>query len=146
MHVAPFAKNRAHWYPSELYQRGRHCGLKLLLWRSESKVWLNLNIMAYVLEKGCEQVSHFVMPPMDKSAFPYPALHDRRGISYRPRTNWWGVLQCPAHLITTFRFNSVLCGFVALCSSDELKSEVTVILISFERLLLFWLLDWKQLN
>ena len=43
-----------------------------------------------------------------------PALHDRRRISYRPRTNWWGVLQCPAHLSTTFRVNSVLCGFVAL--------------------------------
>ena len=46
-----------------------HCWLKLFPWKSESKVWLNLNIMAYVLENGCEQVSHFVMPPMDKSAF-----------------------------------------------------------------------------
>ena len=33
------------------------------------KVWLDLNIMAYVLEKGCEQVVHFVMPPIDKSAY-----------------------------------------------------------------------------
>ena len=35
MHVAPFSKNRAHWYPNELHQRNWHCWLNF----SAVKVW-----------------------------------------------------------------------------------------------------------
>ena len=150
MHVAPFAKNRAHWYPSELYQRGRHCGLKLLLWRSESNVWLNLNIMAYVLEiEGMWTGLALRHASYGQIRLSYPTLHDRRRISCRARTNWWRVLQCPAHLsllLDLIQYCVALWLCVALMSL--IKSMVTVILISFERvrLLLFWLLNWKQLN
>ena len=59
------------------------------------KVWFDLNIMTYVLEKGCVQVLHIVMRPMDKSAF-----HIRHCMinieSLAARTCRWKVLRCPA--------------------------------------------------
>ena len=59
------------------------------------KVWLDLNIITYVLEKKCEQVSHVVTPPVDKSAF-----HTRHCMinieSLAARTCRWKVLRCPA--------------------------------------------------
>ena len=60
---------RAHWHPDELHQRSWHCCSQSFSCQG-LKVWLYLNIMAYVLGKECEPVSHIVMTPMDK-----PVIH-----------------------------------------------------------------------
>ena len=58
-------------------------------------MWLDLNIMTYVLERGCEQVSHVVIPLMDKSAF--HTQHCMINIeSLAARTCRWKVFRCPA--------------------------------------------------
>ena len=59
------------------------------------KVWPDLIIITYILKKGCEQVSHFVMPCMDKSAF--HARHCRINVeSLATRTCRWEILRCLA--------------------------------------------------
>ena len=45
------------------------------------KVWLDLNIMTYVFEKGCEQVSHVVMHAIGQIRLSYMTLHDQHRIS-----------------------------------------------------------------
>ena len=74
--------------------------LALLVKTSPVKVWRcgsTSKIMVYVHEKGCEQVSHVVMPPMDKSTF-YTRHCMINVESLAARTSIWEVhvLQCPA--------------------------------------------------
>ena len=58
-------------------------------------MWVNLQIMAFVHEKGCEQVSYVGMRPMDKSAF--HTIHCMINVeSLAARRRRWEVLQCPA--------------------------------------------------
>ena len=104
MHVVPFAKIARSDIQTSLI-RGVGTARKNFSCQG-LKVWLDLKIMVYVDEKGCEQVSHVVMAPVDKSTF-YTRHCMINVESLAARTSIWEVLQCPAEHIVEFPFVQV---------------------------------------